>query len=193
MCAGFTTVLGAILGIGLLTSCGHPVPPQLVRDGAGLFSADARSAAEARLRDLAIESGVWAFVISDPDGDPPRMLDAPMAEADARGVPAVAILFGPIGIVGGGHSDGSVEWATRRRLRDPAWTASSHAEMPMRHSPSWSITSWPGFAPAHRSRVHRPSSKSLALRARLRLDGWTRDHRPVGHMWYTSPGGYHIW
>jgi hypothetical protein len=59
-------------------------------------------------------------VISDPDGDPPRMLDAPMAEADARGVPAVAILFGPIGIVGGGHSDRAVEVGDPATLTGPS-------------------------------------------------------------------------
>jgi len=97
----------ALIGICLLAAaCQLAGPPQLVRDGAGMFSDEARAAAESRLRALAVEHGLWAFVITDPEGDPPRMLDEPMEEADSRGVPAVAILFGsdPVRIVGAGYS-----------------------------------------------------------------------------------------
>lgn len=95
----------AALGLLLLAAaCQLPGPPQLVRDGAGIFSAEARAEAESRLRAVAAEHGVWAFVVTDPEGDPPRMLDEPMAEADARGVPAVAVLFGVDRLAGLGYS-----------------------------------------------------------------------------------------
>ena len=96
--------LAAVCFVLLATACGAPAPPQLVRDGIGLFSAEARAEAESRLRALAAQHGVWAFVITDADGDPPRMLDEPMGEADARGVRAVAALFGPDRLVGTGFS-----------------------------------------------------------------------------------------
>ena len=47
---------------------------------------------------------MWTFVITEVDGDPPRMLDAPMGEADSLGVRAVAILFDADRIVGAGYS-----------------------------------------------------------------------------------------
>lgn len=59
-----------------------------------------------RLRELASRRGVLLYVISDAEADPPRMLDAPMADADARGMPAVAVLLGPNGIAGVGYSRG---------------------------------------------------------------------------------------
>ena len=100
----------AVIGVGLLASaCQIASPPQLVRDGAGIFSADARAAAESRLRAIAGEHGVWTFVISEVNGDPPRMLDAPMQEADALGVRAVAILFDEDRIVGAGYSRASFD------------------------------------------------------------------------------------
>src|SRR5688572_14793110 len=98
------------IGLGLLAAaCQLASPPQLVRDGAGIFSADARAAAESRLRAIAGQHGVWTFVLTEVDGDPPRMLDAPMGEADALGVRAVAILFDADQMVGAGYSRASVE------------------------------------------------------------------------------------
>lgn len=103
-------IRAAIIGVGLLASaCQLANTPQLVRDGAGIFSADARAAAESRLRAIAGEHGVWTFVVTEVDGDPPRMLDAPMQEADSLGVRAVAILFDADGIVGAGFSRASVD------------------------------------------------------------------------------------
>ena len=100
----------AAIGVGLLASaCQIASPPQLVRDGAGIFSADARAAAESRLRAIAGEHGLWPFVITEVNGDPPRMLDAPMQEADALGVRAVAILFDEDRIVGAGYSRASFD------------------------------------------------------------------------------------
>ena len=100
----------AVIGVGLLISaCQLAGPPQLVRDGAGIFSADARAAAESRLRDLAGEHGMWTFVITEVDGDPPRMLDEPMGEADALGARAVEILFDENRIVGAGYSSASFD------------------------------------------------------------------------------------
>lgn len=95
----------ALIGILMIASaCQLAGPPQLVRDGAGMFSADARAAAESRLRAVAAEHGVWAFIITDVEGDPPRMLDGPMGEADARGARAVAALFRPDSMSAGGFS-----------------------------------------------------------------------------------------
>ena len=100
----------ALIGFGLLIpACQLAGPPQLVRDGAGIFSADARAAAESRLRAIAGAHGVWTFVITEVNGDPPRMLDDPMGEADALGVRAVAILFDDDRIVGAGYSQASVD------------------------------------------------------------------------------------
>ena len=95
----------ALMGVLILASaCQLAGPPQLVRDGAGIFSAEARATAESRLRAVAAEHGVWAFVITDLEGDPPRMLDGPMGEADARGARAVAALFRPDSMAAGGFS-----------------------------------------------------------------------------------------
>ena len=103
-------IRGAIIGGALLASaCQLASTPQLIRDGAGLFSADARAAAESRLRAIAGEHGVWTFVITEVNGDPPRMLDAPMQEVDSLGVRAVAILFDADQIVGAGYSRASVD------------------------------------------------------------------------------------
>ncbi len=98
-------LLAAVASAILLSSCAALGPPQLVRDELGLFSAAARSQAEDRLRDLAAEAGIWVFVVSDAEADPPRMLDAPMGEADDAGVPGVAVLFGPETLVGSGLSE----------------------------------------------------------------------------------------
>ena len=87
----------------LATGC-RPAAPQLVRDGVGMFSAEARAAAEARLQELATEHGMWALVITELGGDPPRMLDEPMGEADARQARAVAILLSADQVVGTGFS-----------------------------------------------------------------------------------------
>ena len=100
----------AVIGVGLLSAaCQLAGPPQLVRDGAGIFSADARAAAESRLRAIAGQHGIWTFVITEVGGDPPRMLDAPMGEADSLGVRAVAILFDEARIVGAGYSRASAD------------------------------------------------------------------------------------
>jgi hypothetical protein len=98
----------AAIGLALLASaCQLASPPQLVRDGAGIFSAEARGAAESRMRAIAGAHGVWTFVITEVNGDPPRMLDVPIGEADALGVRAVAILFNEDRIVGAGYSRAS--------------------------------------------------------------------------------------
>lgn len=98
-----------IVGVLLASACQLASPPQLVRDGADIFTADARAAAESRLRAIAGEHGVWTFVITEVNGDPPRMLDAPMQEADSLGVRAVAILFDADQIVGAGYSRASFD------------------------------------------------------------------------------------
>jgi hypothetical protein len=90
--------------LGLVGSGCAPSVPDLVRDGAGYFSGEARLEAESRLQSLADLHGIWTFIISEPGGDPPRMLDAPMGEADAAGVRAVAILLNEHGLVGAGYS-----------------------------------------------------------------------------------------
>lgn len=102
--------LAAVVGLALLlvAGCGV-VAPQLVRDEANLFSGDARVAAEQRLRAIAVTHDLWAYIITEPDGDPPRMLDAPMAEADAQGIEAVAILLSADRVLGGGYSAATVE------------------------------------------------------------------------------------
>ena len=103
-------IRGAIIGgVVLASACQLAGPPQLVRDGAGLFSAEARAAAESRLRAIAGEHGVWTFVITEVNGDPPRMLDVPMQEADSLGFRAVAILFDADRIVGAGYSRASFD------------------------------------------------------------------------------------
>jgi hypothetical protein len=92
---------------------------QLVRDDAHLFSDDARAAAESRLDALAVKHGVWAFVITDLEGDSPRMLDEPMREADTAGVRAVAVLFGADHLVGGGFSRISANSEDSQTLNPP--------------------------------------------------------------------------
>lgn len=95
----------ALIGILILASaCQLAGPPRLVRDGAGIFSAEARATAESRLRAVAAEHGVWAFILTDLEGDAPRMLDGPMGEADAQGARAVAALFRPDSMAAGGFS-----------------------------------------------------------------------------------------
>ena len=118
--------IAVLLPIAITTSaCGLLGSPVHVRDEAVMFSADARAEAEDRLREVASQRGVLVFVVTDPDedADPPRMLDAPMADAEARGLPAVAVLVGPNGIVGIGHSAGmestfDAPSATYRLLED---------------------------------------------------------------------------
>ena len=99
--------IAVLLPIAIVASaCGWMGSAEHVRDGADLFSADARARAEERLRELASQRGVLLYVVTDAEGDPPRMLDAPMADAEALGMPAVAVLVGPNGIVGTGYSHG---------------------------------------------------------------------------------------
>lgn len=102
--------LGGAALITLVAGCGviRLPPPQLVRDEAGLFSPQARQEAEQRLRQVAAEHGVWLFVLTDRRPDPPRMLDAPMAEAADADALVVAVMLGPEGVVGGGSRDGDV-------------------------------------------------------------------------------------
>ncbi len=94
----------------IVVACGLTGHSVHVRDGLSLFSAEARAQAEERLRELAFQRGVLLYVVTDAEADPPRMLDAPMADAEARGLPAVAVLVGPGGIVGVG-TGGSQEFA----------------------------------------------------------------------------------
>ncbi|HEX2883171.1 MAG TPA: TPM domain-containing protein [Candidatus Limnocylindria bacterium] len=100
----------AVLALGgaLVAGCGlvQMPPPQLVRDEAGLFSPQARMEAERRLQQLAREHGVWLFVLTDPNPDPPRMMDAPMAEAAAADAVVVAVMLGPDRVAAGGSRDG---------------------------------------------------------------------------------------
>ena len=79
--------------------------PVLVRDTAGLFTPPARAAAEERLRSLSEEHGILFFIVTDHRGDPPRMLDAPMADAEEFGKPAVAFLLSGETLVGNGMTD----------------------------------------------------------------------------------------
>jgi hypothetical protein len=109
----------AVLVAVFLVGCERIAPPPLVRDGAGLFSEEARTDAEARLRGVATQHGIWAFVITDPVGDPPRMLDEPMQEADRRGVRAVAILLSDERVVGGGYSGASADLRDSSTLSPP--------------------------------------------------------------------------
>jgi hypothetical protein len=99
----------ALLVALFVAGCDRLAPPPLIRDGAGLFSEEARTDAETRLRAVAAEHGIWAFVITDPAGDPPRMLDAPMQEADRQGVRAVAVLLDDERSIGSGSSAVSVD------------------------------------------------------------------------------------
>lgn len=93
-----------LLAIAIVASaCGLMGTSAHVRDTAGLFSADARATAEERLRELASERGVLLYVITGDEAHPPRMTDA-LDEADARGLPAIAVLIGPNGIDGLGQS-----------------------------------------------------------------------------------------
>ena len=92
----------------LLTAACLNEAPQLVRDGGDLYRRDTEAAAESRLQALARETGIWVFVVTATEPDPPRMLDEPMAIADARGARAVAVLIGPNGAVGYGASSASV-------------------------------------------------------------------------------------
>jgi hypothetical protein len=79
--------------------------PGLMRDSAGLFTPPARQVAEDRLRSLSEEHGILFFIVTDQRGDPPRMLDAPMADAEEFGRPYVAFLLSGERMVGGGMSD----------------------------------------------------------------------------------------
>ena len=99
--------------------CSRLPPPQLVRDGAGLFSVGAREAADARLRSLADEYGVWVFVVTEPDGDPPRMTDGLFGDANAYGIRAVALLYDQQRSVGSGFSEAAVEHDDTSSLPEP--------------------------------------------------------------------------
>ena len=48
---------------------------------------------------------VLLFVVSERDGDPPKMLDAPMADAAADGRPAIAVLIVDGRLAGTGYND----------------------------------------------------------------------------------------
>lgn len=87
----------------LATACVNQAP-QLVRDGGDLYRRDTEAAAESRLQALARETGIWVFVVTATEPDPPRMLDEPMAIADARGARAIAVLIGPGDVVSYGAS-----------------------------------------------------------------------------------------
>jgi hypothetical protein len=105
---GFVRRIGAVAGAALVAGCGLLAgPPTLVRDGEGIFSPEARVDAEERLRALADEHGVLYYVITAADADPPRVLDGPMAEAEAIGRPAIAIIISDGRVVGSGTSDGT--------------------------------------------------------------------------------------
>ncbi|HSI99171.1 MAG TPA: hypothetical protein VLA59_02170 [Patescibacteria group bacterium] len=75
-----------------------------VRDDAGLFSGEARTDAEIRLRELTEDYGIIVYILTHPDPDPPRVLDEPMADAESRSMPAVALVFGPGGLEAFGQS-----------------------------------------------------------------------------------------
>ena len=94
----------ALAAVGLVAAACTAAPPPLVRDGAGHFSAGARADAQRRLEGVARDHGVWVYIISEPDGDPPRMLDEPIAEAEAAHVPATAILLNQHAVIGAGFS-----------------------------------------------------------------------------------------
>lgn len=68
-----------------------------------------RGPPRSRASERSLGRTAWTFVITEVDGDPPRMLDAPIGEADALGVRAVAILFDDARIVGAGYSRASVD------------------------------------------------------------------------------------
>ena len=149
--------------MGLLASaCQLASPPQLVRDGAGIFSADARAAAESRLREIAGAHGVWTFVITEVNGDPPRMLDDPIGEADALGVRAVAILFDEDRIVGAGYSGASVDQGDAGldppdvHAQIPAGGADAALERIVEYLESWAAQP----APAHAPPVVEPEAPS---------------------------------
>ena len=101
---------GGPLAIGvsalLLAACGLlPSTVVLVRDNAGLFSAEARADAEQRLGDLSAEHGILFFILTEEQVDPPRVMDAPMAEARQRGLPAIALMLDRSGVVAEGYSE----------------------------------------------------------------------------------------
>ena len=112
-------LIGVAISLLLMVSACQPAAPQLVRDGIDMFSDEARAAAEARLQQLAADRGIWVFVITDLEGDPPRMLDEPMGEADAQDARAVAILFGRNGIVGSGYSERATQEGDQTALIPP--------------------------------------------------------------------------
>ena len=60
----------------LIAGCSTPSLP-LVRDGANLFGVRAEAEAEQRLRGLGERHGVWVYIISEVDGDPPRSSPGP--------------------------------------------------------------------------------------------------------------------
>ena len=93
-----------ILLMALLVVACAPASLPLVRDGAGLFSADAEAEAEQRLQVLGEAHGIWVYIVSEVDGDPPRMLEEPMTSANADGLRAIAILMNQSGTIGSGYS-----------------------------------------------------------------------------------------
>lgn len=95
--------LAAALGVALV-ACLPSAAPQLVRDGAGIFSRAARAQAEDRLQEVARRTDIWVFVITAANPDPPRLLDDPMALADGRGIRAVAVILAPDRVSAGGSS-----------------------------------------------------------------------------------------
>lgn len=101
-------VAAGLLALLLLASGCVNEAPQLVRDEGNLYTSDVEAAAEARLQALARRTGIWFFVLTATQPDPPRMLDEPMMIADAREAHAIALLLGPNGMVGYGASDAAV-------------------------------------------------------------------------------------
>lgn len=87
-----------------LAACTSPSDLVQVRDDARLFGAEARTEAEIRLRALTEEHGIIAYVLTHPDPDPPRVMDDPMADAEERSLPAVALIFSPERFVALGQS-----------------------------------------------------------------------------------------
>jgi hypothetical protein len=95
----------------LIAGCSTPSLP-LVRDGANLFGVRAEAEAEQRLRGLGERHGVWVYIISEVDGDPPRMLDEPMSAAEADGLTAIALLFNQHGSMGSGYTRSAAGWSS---------------------------------------------------------------------------------
>ena len=93
-----------ILLMTLLVVACAPASLPLVRDGADLFGAGAEAEAEQRLQALGEAHGIWVYIISEVDGDPPRMLEEPMTSANADGLRAIAILLNQSESIASGYS-----------------------------------------------------------------------------------------